>query len=58
MWVLFAVTAGSEVNDIAASYRADHDDYNCILVQALGDRLAEAYAEKLHKKRVTPGATA
>ena len=46
----FAVTAGSEVNDIAASYRADHDDYNCILVQALGDRLAEAYAEKLHQE--------
>ena len=38
----FAVTAGSEVNDIATTYRADHDDYNCILVQALGDRLASA----------------
>ena len=46
----FAVTAGSEVNDIATTYRADHDDYNCILVQALGDRLAEAYAEKLHQE--------
>jgi 5-methyltetrahydrofolate--homocysteine methyltransferase len=46
----FAVTAGPEVNDIAATYRADHDDYNCILVQALGDRLAEAYAELLHEK--------
>jgi 5-methyltetrahydrofolate--homocysteine methyltransferase len=46
----FAVTAGPEVNDIAANYRADHDDYNCILVQALGDRLAEAYAELLHQK--------
>lgn len=46
----FAVTAGSEVNDIASTYRANHDDYNCILVQALGDRLAEAYAEKLHQE--------
>ena len=49
----FAVTAGSEVNDIASTYRTDHDDYNCILVQALGDRLAEAYAEKLHQETRT-----
>ncbi len=46
----FAVTAGREVVDIAQRYRAGNDDYTCILVQALGDRLAEAFAEYLHKQ--------
>ena len=46
----FAVTAGKEVNIIADDYRSNNDDYNCILIQALGDRLAEAYAEKLHEE--------
>ncbi|MBN2162085.1 MAG: methionine synthase [Pontiellaceae bacterium] len=46
----FAVTTGPNVADIAQQYRQDHDDYNCIMVQALGDRLAEAFAEYLHEQ--------
>jgi 5-methyltetrahydrofolate--homocysteine methyltransferase len=46
----FAVTSGPRVAELARKYKEDHDDYNCILVQALGDRLAEAFAEYLHKK--------
>ncbi|VGO20303.1 methionine synthase [Pontiella sulfatireligans] len=46
----FAVTSGFGVGELAQQYREDHDDYNCILVQCLGDRLAEAFAEYLHKK--------
>ncbi len=46
----FAVTSGTAVGDLAQKYREDHDDYNCILVQSLGDRLAEAFAEYLHKQ--------
>ena len=46
----FAVTAGTGVGELAQQFREDHDDYNCILAQALGDRLAEAFAECLHKK--------
>jgi 5-methyltetrahydrofolate--homocysteine methyltransferase len=46
----FACTAGPQVAEIAQRYREDHDDYNCILVQALGDRLAEAFAEYLHEQ--------
>jgi len=45
----FAVTSGTNVGEIAQEYREDHDDYNCILIQSLGDRLAEAFAEYLHK---------
>ncbi len=45
----FAVTAGHGVEDLAAKFKAEHDDYNAIMAQALGDRLAEALAEKLHK---------
>jgi 5-methyltetrahydrofolate--homocysteine methyltransferase len=46
----FAVTAGHGVEELAADYRAKHDDFNAIMVQALGDRLAEALAELMHKK--------
>jgi 5-methyltetrahydrofolate--homocysteine methyltransferase len=45
----FAVTSGKGVGSLAQQYREDHDDYNCILVQSLGDRLAEALAEYTHK---------
>src|SRR5690606_20939965 len=38
------------VADLAARYEADHDDYHAILVKALGDRLAEAFAERLHER--------
>ena len=46
----FAVTAGPEVEAFAAEFRAATDDYNAIMAQALGDRLAEAMAELFHKK--------
>ncbi|HTN76062.1 MAG TPA: methionine synthase [Pirellulaceae bacterium] len=44
----FAVTAGIGAPELCAKYDADHDDYNSIMVKALADRLAEAFAEKLH----------
>jgi 5-methyltetrahydrofolate--homocysteine methyltransferase len=46
----FAVTAGHGVEEFAAGFRAAHDDYNAIMAQALGDRLAEALAELMHKR--------
>ncbi|MBL0937495.1 MAG: methionine synthase [Gemmatimonadaceae bacterium] len=46
----FAVTTGHGVEALAAEYRAAHDDFNAILVQALADRLAEAFAERLHQR--------
>jgi len=46
----FAVTAGGEVEETAARFKAAGDDYNAIMAQALGDRLAEALAELMHKK--------
>jgi len=46
----FAVTAGHDVEEFAAEFRAKTDDFNAILAQALGDRLAEALAELMHKK--------
>ncbi len=44
----FAVTTGIGCDELVAKYNADHDDYNAISVQALSDRLAEAFAECLH----------
>ena len=44
----FAVTAGIGADELAAKFKADHDDYNAIMVKALADRLAEAFAEYLH----------
>ena len=46
----FCVTTGFGVEEIADKYRDDLDDYNSIMVKALGDRFAEAYAEYLHDK--------
>ena len=46
----FAVTAGIGVDAMAARYQADHDDYRAIMVKALADRLAEAFAEHLHQR--------
>ncbi len=45
----FAVTAGIGADELAAHYEADHDDYRAIMVKALADRLAEAFAEYLHE---------
>lgn len=44
----FAVTAGPDAEALAKEFEEDHDDYNSILVKALADRLAEAFAEYLH----------
>jgi 5-methyltetrahydrofolate--homocysteine methyltransferase len=46
----FAVTSGHGVEAFASEFRAALDDYNAIMSQALGDRLAEAMAEMFHKK--------
>ena len=46
----FAVTAGHGVEEFVAEFKAVHDDYNAIMAQALGDRMAEAMAELMHKK--------
>jgi 5-methyltetrahydrofolate--homocysteine methyltransferase len=46
----FTVTAGPEVHDIADRLKAEGNDYDSIMVQALGDRLAEAFAEALHAR--------
>jgi 5-methyltetrahydrofolate--homocysteine methyltransferase len=47
---IFAVTAGVGLNELAKEYENNHDDYNSILLKALGDRLAEASAEYLHEQ--------
>jgi 5-methyltetrahydrofolate--homocysteine methyltransferase len=46
----FAVTAGLGADDLVRRFEADHDDYSAILVKALADRLAEAFAEYLHAR--------
>ena len=45
----FAVTAGLGAQQLAARFEAEHDDYRAIMVKALADRLAEAFAEHLHE---------
>ncbi|RME88324.1 MAG: methionine synthase, partial [Candidatus Hydrogenedentota bacterium] len=47
---MFAVSAGFGIEEFAASFEKKHDDYNSILVKALGDRLAEGLAEYTHEK--------
>jgi 5-methyltetrahydrofolate--homocysteine methyltransferase len=44
----FAVTAGLGIESLVAEFERDHDDYHAIMVKALADRLAEAFAEYLH----------
>ena len=46
----FAVTSGHGVDELVKKFKADHDDYNAIMAEALADRLAEAFAEYLHKR--------
>jgi len=46
----FAVTSGIGLKELCDSYRAKHDDFNAIMAEALADRLAEAFAECLHKR--------
>ncbi len=47
---MFAVTAGIGLDSLCARFEKDHDDYNAIMAKALADRLAEAFAEFLHKQ--------
>ena len=46
----FAVTSGIGLKDLVDRFKAEHDDYNAIMAEALADRLAEAFAECLHKR--------
>ena len=46
----FAVTAGLGSHDKIAEFKAAHDDYNAILLESLADRLAEAFAERMHQR--------
>jgi 5-methyltetrahydrofolate--homocysteine methyltransferase len=46
----FAVTSGIGLKALCEAYRAKHDDYNAIMAEAIADRLAEAFAECLHKR--------
>jgi len=45
----FCVTTGHGVKELAAKYEAAHDDYSSIMLKALADRLAESFAEQLHR---------
>ncbi|MFZ5607087.1 MAG: methionine synthase [Pseudomonadota bacterium] len=50
-WIgAFAVTAGIGIEAHVARFEAEHDDYRAILLKALADRLAEAFAERLHQR--------
>ena len=46
----FAVNAGIGVEERAKEYEANNDDYSAIMIKAIGDRLAEAFAERLHER--------
>ncbi|PST84243.1 methionine synthase [Pedobacter yulinensis] len=45
----FAVTTGIGCDELVATFEQNHDDYNSIMTKALADRLAEAFAEKMHE---------
>ena len=46
----FAITSGIGLKELCDGFRAKHDDYNAIMAEAIADRLAEAFAECLHKR--------
>jgi 5-methyltetrahydrofolate--homocysteine methyltransferase len=46
----FAVTAGIGIEPLLEAYERDHDDYNSIMLKAIADRLAEAFAERMHER--------
>jgi len=46
----FALTSGAETDEIATRFERELDDYNAIMIKALADRLAEAFAEYLHER--------
>ena len=54
----FAVSAGFGVEELCRRFEKDHDDYNSIMTKALADRLAEAFAEYLHKRARKSGVSA
>ena len=45
----FAVTGGLGAEELVRRFEAEHDDYNAIMAKVLADRLAEAFAERLHE---------
>lgn len=45
----FAVTAGIGIEKLVEQYEKDHDDYHSIMIKAIADRLAEAFAERMHE---------
>jgi 5-methyltetrahydrofolate--homocysteine methyltransferase len=45
----FAVTAGIGIEPLVEAYEKDHDDYHSIMIKAIADRLAEAFAERMHE---------
>jgi 5-methyltetrahydrofolate--homocysteine methyltransferase len=45
----FAVTAGKGIESLVEAYEKDHDDYHSIMIKAIADRLAEAFAERMHE---------
>jgi len=47
---MFAVTTGHGLDKLVTEFESAHDDYNAILAKALADRLAEAFAERLHER--------
>ena len=47
---VFAVTAGTGIDGKVAEFEAEHDDYNAIMLKAIADRLAEAFAERMHER--------
>ncbi|MDE1156372.1 MAG: methionine synthase [Acidobacteriaceae bacterium] len=47
---MFTVTSGIGLKEIVERFRAEHDDYSAIMAEAIADRLAEAFAERLHKQ--------
>jgi 5-methyltetrahydrofolate--homocysteine methyltransferase len=46
----FAVTAGIGIEKLIEKFERDHDDYNSIMIKAIADRLAEAFAELMHER--------
>jgi 5-methyltetrahydrofolate--homocysteine methyltransferase len=46
----FAVTAGHRLDELVNRFESEHDDYSAIMARALADRLAEAFAERLHER--------
>ena len=46
----FVVTAGHGTDAVAAAFEGDNDDYDSIMIKALADRLAEAFAERMHQR--------